>query len=80
MAVKQGDAIAQAHLGVMYANGQGVAQDYTPAHMWWNIAASQGDEKAADNRDQVAKTMTSDQIVNAQELARECVAKNYKGC
>jgi len=24
--------------------------------------------------------MTSSQIEKAQELARECVAKNYKGC
>ena len=77
---EQGYASAQYNLGLMYANGQGVIQDYTRAHMWWNIAASQGQEEAMGNRDKVAKEMTSLQIADAQKLARECVAKNYKGC
>jgi TPR repeat protein len=64
----------------MYKNGQGVIQDYTRAHMWLNIAASQGNEMAMENRDIVAKAMTSSQIAEAQKLARECVVKNYKGC
>lgn len=32
------------------------------------------------NRDIVAKKMTSSQIEKAQDLARECVKKNYEGC
>jgi TPR repeat protein len=80
LAAEEGDAIAQLNLGLMYSNGEGVIQDYTRAHMWWNIAASQGHEEAMENRDKVAKEMTSLQIAEAQKLARECVAKNYKGC
>jgi len=65
----------------MYATGQGVLQDYVRPHMWWNIAASSGDsEKASGNRDIVAKRMTPAQIAKAQDLARECVARNYEGC
>jgi TPR repeat protein len=63
-----------------YDKGHGVPQDYVYAHMWFNIAASSGHEKASKNRDIVAKRMTPSQIQEAQTLARECVAKNYKGC
>ena len=45
---KQGDADAQYNLGLMYANGEGVLQDNLYAHMWWNIAASQGNENAGN--------------------------------
>ena len=48
--------------------------------MWWNIAASQGNEDAAEYRDKVAGEMTFSQIAEAQKLARECVKKNYKDC
>ena len=74
------EGIIQFQLGLMYANGEGVIQDYTRAHMWWNIAASLGDKDAIENRDMVAKEMTPEDISKAQSMARECVAKNYKGC
>jgi TPR repeat protein len=64
----------------MYDNGDGVQQDYVYAHMWFNIAASSGNKGASENRDIVAERMTPSQIQEAQTLARECVAKNYKGC
>ena len=64
----------------MYFNGNGVIQDNVYAHMWWNIAASSGNDAAVIDRDMVAKKMTAADISKAQELARECVKKNYKGC
>ncbi len=64
----------------MYALGQGVPQDFVYAHMWLNIAASNGHENAGKARDEVAKLMTPAQIEKAQDLARECVRKKYKGC
>ena len=64
----------------MYSHGRGVPQDHVYAHMWWNIAASQEHEDAAHNRNLVAEKMTPAAINTAQELARECVAKEYKGC
>jgi hypothetical protein len=60
--------------------GNGVIQDMGYAHMWFNIAASSGDEDVKKNREIVSKGMTKEQIANAQELARECVKKDYKGC
>ena len=80
LAAEQGYANAQAKLGVQYATGAGVIQDYVRAHMWGNIAASDGDEGGGKVRDAVAVTMTPAQIAEAQKLARECVRKNYKGC
>jgi len=31
----------------MYANGEGVPEDYVKAHMWWSLAKAQGSELAA---------------------------------
>ena len=81
LAAEQGHASAQTNLGTMYDDGQGVLQDYIRAHMWFNIAASSGEsKKASKNRDIVAKRMNTSQIETAQDLARECVKKNHKGC
>ena len=77
---KQGNASAQTNLGVMYVTGQGIQQDYVRAHIWWNIAASSGDKGAVKNRDKVAGMMTPSQLEKAQDLARECIRKKYKGC
>ena len=37
---------AQYNLANMYANGQGVRQEFTKAREWWTKAAAQGDEDA----------------------------------
>jgi len=79
-AAEQGYADAQGNLGFMYDKGQGVLQDNIYAHMWANVAASNGNGWAPMLRDIVAKRMTPADISKAQQLARECVKKNYKGC
>jgi hypothetical protein len=74
-AADQGNTAAQFLLGSMYANGLGVTQDYVAAHMWFNLAASHtsGDDqkRIAQGRDRVAGMMTSQQIAEAQRMARE---------
>ena len=80
LAAEQGNARAQGNLGVMYGVGQGVIQDIVYAHMWGNIAASNGNENGGKVRDLVAKQMTPSQLEKAQDLARECIRKKYKGC
>ena len=79
-AAEQGNAAAQYNLGNRYAKGEGVAEDYVMAHMWWNIAAANGHENARKSKDNIVKRMSPSQIAKAQEMARECMAKNYKGC
>ena len=69
-------ALAQTNLGVRYAKGEGVPQDYVQAHRWLNLAASnflpaEKRDKAVKTRDIVAKRMTPAQISEDQKLARE---------
>jgi TPR repeat protein len=45
----QEDAMAQYRLGLLYADGKGVPQDYGKARQWWEQAAAQGDTNAQDN-------------------------------
>ncbi|TXJ04161.1 MAG: sel1 repeat family protein [Acinetobacter sp.] len=46
---EQGYASAQFNLGIMYDNGQGIAQNYTQALYWYNKAAAQGYASAQYN-------------------------------
>ena len=64
----------------MYALGHGVIQDWVYAHMWGNLGASNGNENVRQLRDLAATKMTPADLSTAQKLARECVAKKYKGC
>ena len=80
LAAEQGNSKSQYYLGMMYYEGEGVIQDNIYTHMWANISASNGHNKGGELRDEVAENMTSADISQAQKLARECVAKNYKGC
>ena len=80
LAAVQGLAQAQINLGVVHTYGQGVVQDYVRAHMWYNLAAVKGDLDSVKYRDIVAKLMTPQQVVEAQKLARECQARNFKNC
>ena len=77
-AATQGFASAQLNLGVMYYKGQGVLPDHVQAYMWFYLAASrftvtekENRGRAAHNRDLVASKMTSEQIVEAQRMARD---------
>ena len=46
---EQGNVDAQFNLGVMYATGEGVPQDYVEAGAWYRLAAEQGDAIAQFN-------------------------------
>ena len=76
LAAEQGDASALNNLGTMYDNGHGVLQDYVESHKWFNLAASRETEEesqngAIENRDTIAKLMTTGQIAEAQKLAKQ---------
>ena len=66
---------AQFNLGIMYLKGQGVPQDAEEAYLWVNLAASgasaENEKEFADARDRIAKTMTSQQLAEAQRRSRE---------
>ena len=54
-----------------YRYGYGVAKDFVLAHMWYNLAAAQGNFGSGWERGVVAMKMTPAQISEAQKLARE---------
>jgi len=80
LAAQQGQASAQHNLGLMYANGKGVLQDNARAYMWLNIAAVDGGENRIKNRDTMARTMSAQQVEQAQRWARECMSSNFTKC
>ncbi len=80
LAAEQGRAAAQYNLGNMYASGQGVVQDSVRAYMWYDIAASRGDEDGPFGLELIAALLTPDEIAQAQEMARRCLASNYQDC
>jgi TPR repeat protein len=79
-AAEQGYAKAQSNLGAMYYSGNGVLQDTIAAHMWFNIAAANGNKDAAKNRDIAAGKLSSADIVEAQKRAKRCMSSGYKDC
>ena len=73
---EQGDAYAQFYLGVKYARGEGVPKDLVLAYMSLNLAmspnlASVTLSEVRKARDDLAKSMTPDQISEAQRLSHE---------
>lgn len=77
-AAEQGQAPAQSGLGYAYATGEGVLQDNVRAHIWFNLAGANGYEGGSKNRDMIVEDMTSDQVTEAQRMAREMVEANPK--
>lgn len=80
----QGNAVAQVNLGALYDFGLGVPQNDMRAYMWYSLAAQRStdasDTYAADRRDNIARRMTPAQIAEAQRLAQQCQAQQFKGC
>ncbi len=70
-AAEAGLPSARANLGVIYARGLGVVQDYGLAHMWLTLAALNGQDDIDALRTAIARKMTPDQITEAQKLAAE---------
>jgi hypothetical protein len=65
---------AQNALGLCYSKGRGVPKDYVEAYKWFNLAAGKGGDLADDakvNLAMAARSLTPEQIADAQRLARE---------
>jgi len=71
LSANAGDAASQFMMGEMYAQGDGVAQNYVKAHMWYNLAASRGNTRANQARSRLEERMTASQIAEAQTLAEK---------
>lgn len=73
-----GDAGAMHLLGNMYLAGTVISQDSVEAHQWLNLAASrvsaENYREYAERRDAAARSMTLQQVTEAQKRAREWLA------
>ena len=69
LAADQGVVAAQFNLGVMYANGGGLPEDYVLGYAWLNLAATQGSETAREYKDDLQERMTAGQIAQAEEMS-----------
>jgi TPR repeat protein len=72
---QNGDTDAQYTMAMMYQKGQGVTENKVNAYMWYALAARKGDKDAALDRDQVASTMTPQQIDEGKKLVADWSAK-----
>jgi TPR repeat protein len=63
-------APAQNDLGIMYFNGLGVAKDLVVAHLWFALAAEQGNLAAILNLAIAEDRMSPEQIAEAEGLLR----------
>ena len=67
---------AQEALARMYREGQGTKKDLVQAHKWLNINCTRHPDAASCSvRSELEKTMTSEQVLEAQKLARGWVPK-----
>ena len=80
LSAKQGDTCAEYNLGRLYYLVQGVTEDIVYTHMWTSSASSNGFEMSENLKGLLKEQMTLSQIEKAQALAKECDAKNHKGC
>ena len=67
---------AQYNLAVMYARGQGVAEDLPRAMAWIALAAERNDKQYVNAREMIYATLTKEQWDHANEIWRE-LRKEY---
>ena len=77
-AAEQGYANAQYNLGVMHHFGEGTPENYVQAYLWYNLAATGGNERAKSDRDILRAKMTPEQIAEAQDKSTEEYEKIQK--
>lgn len=57
---------SQFNLAILYARGNGVPQDLEETYKWFAIAAREGDQDAAQKRDEVANALSPEQLKSAK--------------
>ena len=74
LAAEQGYAKAQLVTGANFIDGNGEDKDLIFAYMWLNLAANSNEEeviaKSKEQLSEISKSMSSEQIMKAQELCR----------
>jgi TPR repeat protein len=71
LAAQTGAPDALFELGMLYATGRDVVTNLVTAHKWFNLAAARGNSSALTYRIELAREMSTEQVAEAQKLARE---------
>ncbi len=66
-----GDKYAQYMIGYLYHMGLGVPENHVAASAWYQLAAERGTREFAEVRDQLTRSLTSEQIRDSDELYGE---------
>ena len=80
---EQGISSAYINLGILYAEGKGVLKAPVHTHMWYNIGSANASNGMASTlapvyRDNIERIMTREQIAEAMQRAKVCMASNYQ--
>jgi len=75
----KGRAISQFHLGLMYADGEGVNPSDVMGYVWLSMAIANG-MNISDVLQKHGSRMIRQQIADGQALASKCYESNYKDC
>ncbi len=67
---------AQVKLALMCRFGYGLKRNLVQAYMWYELAAPNGGGAIKSARDNLASTMSADQIAQAKKIAAEWKAKH----
>jgi len=70
-AAEAGNPAAQYELGRMYREGRDAALDPLTAYVWFHLAALGGHGPAGEARDELAETLTPEQIEEARHLVKK---------
>ncbi len=68
IAAERGEVDAQYAMGLIHAEGRGVAIDLARAHYWLSLAIAQGDRDAERLREIVGSRMTDEEYEAAKRL------------
>jgi hypothetical protein len=81
-AAEEGFPSAQFMVAQMYCEGRGVPKDPVSAYMWYLICEQSTDElkdQVSDQLQSLTKTLSPEQLVEAQRRAKQYVKKLAKG-
>ena len=77
----RGDNQAQLMIGLLYANGKGVPQNWEEAYKWFLIADANGNRQASslyEGATRLDKLMTAEERARAERAAREWRPKDNR--
>ena len=77
---RKGDFYAQKMLGVIFSQGLGVQKDNIIAHLWFHISAENGLPLGEKYRDEIAKSMGTEEIFLSNAMAKDCMDSGYTKC